>query len=70
MFGGQTVELGANWMHYAGLEEGQENPLKQLIEDAGLNTVEDSYEDYIFRYRGMHANVFVDILKLFYSWKV
>ena len=46
------VELGANWMHYHGLEPGEENPLRRMIEEAGLNTVEDPYTDYIFRYRG------------------
>ena len=47
------VEVGANWMHYHGLEPGQENPLRRMIENAGLNTVEDPYTDYIFRYKGL-----------------
>lgn len=52
-FGGKIIELGANWIQYHGLEKGQENPLRKMAEDAGLYTVVDDYEDYVFRFNGL-----------------
>ena len=51
-FGGITVELGANWIHYSDIGEDEVNPVEELVRATRLNTVEDNYDDLIFRYRG------------------
>ena len=51
-FGGVTVELGANWVHYGEMEEDDLHPLERLVNRTNLRFVSDDYEDVIFRYRG------------------
>ena len=51
-FGGVTVELGANWVHYGEMEEDDVHPLERLVNRTNLRFVSDDYEDVIFRYRG------------------
>ena len=53
-FGGITVELGANWIHYSDIREDEVNPVEELVRATRLNTVEDNYDDLIFRYRGTY----------------
>ena len=53
-FGGITVELGANWIHYSDIGEDEVNPVEELVRATRLNTVEDNYDDLIFRYRGTY----------------
>ena len=53
-FGGITVELGANWIHYSDIGENEVNPVEELVRATRLNTVEDNYDDLIFRYRGTY----------------
>ena len=53
-FGGITVELGANWIHYSDISEDEVNPVEELVRATRLNTVEDNYDDLIFRYRGTY----------------
>jgi len=58
-FGGVNVELGANWVQYAMLGN-KPNPLDALVEEAGLEFVEDDFEDYIFRYEGQDVTAEAD----------
>ena len=51
-FGGITVEVGANWVHFSNMKEHELNPIELLVKDAKLNFIEDDYQDLIFRYRG------------------
>lgn len=51
-FGGITVEVGANWVHFSNMREHELNPIELLVKDAKLNYIEDDYQDLIFRYRG------------------
>ena len=69
-FGGITVELGANWIHYSDIGEDEVNPVEELVRATRLNTVEDNYDDLIFRYRGIYylstflpRNISVDLLQ-------
>ena len=55
-FGGITVELGANWIHYSDIGEDEVNPVEELVRATRLNTVEDNYDDLIFRYRGIYIS--------------
>ena len=52
-FGGITVEVGANWVHFSNMKEHELNPIELLVKDAKLNFIEDDYQDLIFRYRGI-----------------
>jgi len=54
-FGGINVEVGANWLHFSSMSEIDVNPLEKMINEANLNSVEDDYEDYIFRYQGKNV---------------
>ena len=55
-FGGITVEVGANWVHFSNMREHELNPIELLVKDAKLNYIEDDYQDLIFRYRGESNN--------------
>ena len=73
-FGGITVELGANWIHYSDIGEDEVNPVEELVRATRLNTVEDNYDDLIFRYRGIYylstflpRNISVDLLRYIYQ---
>ena len=65
-FGGVTVELGANWVHYSELEEGDVHPLEWFVNRTNLNFVPDDYEDVIFRYLGQYRSSFPSSLKSIY----
>ena len=55
-FGGIRVETGANWVHFSNMKHNEVNPIELMVKHAGLNYIEDDYEDYIFRYRGNQGN--------------
>ena len=65
-FGGVTVELGANWVHYSELEEGDVHPLEWFVNRTNLNFVPDDYEDVIFRYLGQYRSSFPSSMKSVY----
>jgi len=54
-FGGVNVEVGANWVHFANMEEDSINLVDDIVVKEGLNTVEDEYEDLIFRFNGKNV---------------
>jgi len=62
-FGGITVEVGANWVHFSNMREHELNPIELLVKDAKLNYIEDDYQDLIFGYRG--ANVTAEYNQLY-----
>ena len=56
-FGGIRVEVGANWVHFSNMKKTEVNPIELMVKDAGLNFIEDDYQDFMFRYRGKE-NIF------------
>ncbi|GKZ18993.1 hypothetical protein AbraIFM66951_001953 [Aspergillus brasiliensis] len=46
-FAGHTVELGANWVHGPGKENGNTNPMWTMVKKAGLNNVETQNDEHV-----------------------
>ena len=51
-FGPINVEIGANWVHHPNMKDVKNIPLDNMVKEAGLDFISDTYEDYIFRYKG------------------
>ena len=45
-------KVGANWVHFANMDETSEHPIEDMVRDANLEFVSDGYGDYMFRENG------------------
>jgi hypothetical protein len=45
------LQAGANWVHFKNMKTNDNNPVEDMVKKAGLHTIEDRYDDVIFRYR-------------------
>jgi hypothetical protein len=46
-----VLKVGANWVHFKNMKKEDDNPVEDMVKKAGLHTVEDHYDDIVFRYK-------------------